>query len=70
VKRFPADFMFQLTAEEFDNLKSQSVISSWGGSRKLPLAFTENGVAMLSSVLSSEHAILINIQIMRTFNAI
>ena len=70
MKRFPADFMFQLTAEEFDNLKSQSVISSWGGSRKLPLAFTENGVAMLSSVLSSEHAILINIQIMRTFNAI
>jgi hypothetical protein len=66
-KRFPADFMFQLTEEEFQNLKSQNVISSWGGTRKLPLAFTEQGVAMLSSVLNSETAIEVNIQIIRIF---
>jgi len=66
-KRFPDDFMFQLNYKEFTNLKSQFVISSWGGTRKPPLAFTENGVAMLSSVLNSDKAIQINIQIMRVF---
>jgi hypothetical protein len=66
--RFPEDFMFQLNKKEFDILKSQIVISSWGGSRRaLPYAFTEQGVAMLSSVLNSKTAVLVNIQIMRTF---
>lgn len=65
--RFPEDFMFQLAAEEFANLKSQNVISSWGGSRVLPYAFTEQGVAMLSGVLRSERAIAVNIEIMRAF---
>jgi hypothetical protein len=66
--RFPADFVFQLTAEEFDNLKSQFVTSSWGGLRRaLPYAFTEEGVAMLSSVLNSERAVKVNIAIMRAF---
>lgn len=67
IERFPQDFMFQLTKEEFENLKSQIVTSSWGGVRKLPYAFTEQGVAMLSSVLKSKRAIDINVQIMRTF---
>jgi ORF6N domain len=67
IERFPADFMFQLNAEEFDNLKSQFVTSSWGGIRKLPFAFTEQGVAMLSSVLRSDRAVAVNIEIMRTF---
>jgi hypothetical protein len=67
IKRFPEDFMFQLTREEFKILKSQFATSSWGGTRKLPYAFTEQGVAMLSSVLNSERAILVNIQIMRAF---
>lgn len=67
IERFPQDFMFQLTKEEFGNLKSQIVTSSWGGVRKLPYAFTEQGVAMLSSVLKSKRAIDINVQIMRTF---
>jgi hypothetical protein len=65
--RFPEDFMFQLAAAEFDNLKSHFVISSWGGSRVLPYAFTEQGVAMLSGVLRSERAIAVNIEIMRAF---
>ena len=65
--RFPADFMFQLTREEFKNLKSQFGTSSWGGTRKMPRAFTEQGVAMLSSVLHSKRAIHVNIAIMRTF---
>jgi hypothetical protein len=66
--RFPQDFMFQLTEEEFSNLKSQIVISSWGGLRRAsPYAFTEQGVAMLSSVLRSKRAIQVNIEIMRTF---
>ena len=65
--RFPEDFMFQLTWTEFENLKSQIVTSSWGGVRKLPNAFTEQGVAMLSSVLKSETAIRVNIQIIRVF---
>jgi hypothetical protein len=69
-KRFPADFMFQLTQEEFANLKSQFVTSSWGGTRKLPYAFTEQGVAMLSGLLSSDKAIEINISIMRAFVAL
>ncbi len=67
IKRFPEDFMFQLTKEEFENLKSQFATSRWGGVRKLPYAFTENGVAMLSGVLSSDRAIEVNVQIMRTF---
>ena len=66
-ERFPSDFMFQLSGEEFSNLKSQSVISSWGGSRTRPYAFTEQGVAMLSSVLRSERAVQVNIAIMRAF---
>jgi hypothetical protein len=70
IERFPPDFMFQLTKEEFDNLKFQFGTSSWGGTRKLPLVFTENGVAMLSSVLNSKRAIQVNIQIMRTFTKI
>ena len=66
--RFPQDFMFQLTEEEFSNLKSQIVISSWGGRRRaMPYAFTEQGVAMLSSVLRSKRAINVNIEIMRAF---
>jgi hypothetical protein len=65
--RFPQDFMIQLTAEEFENLRCQFGSSSWGGSRYLPYAFTEQGVAMLSSVLNSKQAIQVNIQIMRTF---
>jgi ORF6N domain len=65
--RFPEDFMFQLSEDEYSNLKSQFVTSSWGGRRKPPLAFTEQGVSMLSSVLRSEQAIAVNIQIMRVF---
>ena len=67
MERFPEDFMFRLNAAEFANLKSQNVTSSWGGRRKLPRAFTEQGVAMLSSVLRSPRAISVNIAIMRTF---
>ena len=67
-ERFPGDFMFQLTAAEWVNLKSQIVISSWGGSRRAaPYAFTEQGIAMLSSVLKSRRAIHVNIEIMRAF---
>ncbi|MFA6549534.1 MAG: ORF6N domain-containing protein [Candidatus Margulisiibacteriota bacterium] len=65
--RFPGDFMFQLSRNEFINLKFQFGTSSWGGTRKLPRAFTEQGIAMLSSVLRSRKAALVNIQIMRTF---
>lgn len=67
IERFPEDFMFQLSREEFANLKSQFVTSSWGGMRTAPYAFTEQGVAMLSSVLHSERAIQVNIEIMRAF---
>jgi hypothetical protein len=68
IARFPQDFMFQLTEKEFSNLKSQIVISSWGGLRRArPYAFTEQGVAMLSSVLNSERAVKVNIEIMRAF---
>ena len=88
IERFPDDFMFQLTKEEFDllksqfamsnitdsqdnkNLKSQIAISKWGGTRKLPYAFTHNGVAMLSSVLRSQTAVGVNVKIMRVFTAI
>ena len=68
-KRFPPDFMFQLTNQEFANLKSQIVTSSWGGIRKMPYAFTEQGVAMLSGLLNSDVAINANIAIMRAFVA-
>ena len=67
VERFPEDFMFQLTRYEFANLRSQSVTSSWGGRRYPPYAFTEHGVAMLSSVLNSANAIQVNVEIMRAF---
>ena len=84
INRFPVDFMFQLTEEEYrslrsqfvtlnqrgEHLKSQFVTSSWGGTRKRPYAFTRNGVAMLSSVLRSETAVSVNIRIMRAFTAI
>ena len=69
IDRFDYDFMFQLTSEEFAILKSQIAISSWGGRRKLPFAFTELGVAMLSSILTSKEAIEVNKQIMRAFSA-
>ncbi len=68
IERFPEDFMFQLNDSEFQNLKSQIVTSSWGGMRRAnPYAFTEQGIAMLSSVLKSDRAIKVNIEIMRTF---
>jgi hypothetical protein len=67
LNRFPSDFMFGLTAEESRNLMFQTGTSSWGGTRKLPRAFTEQGVAMLSSVLHSPRAVLVNIEIMRAF---
>ena len=67
IERFPDDFMFQLDIQEVRNLKSQIVISSWGGQRFLPYAFTEQGVAMLSSVLKSKRAAQVNIEIMRAF---
>jgi len=67
IERFPEDFMFQLTSQEVINLKSQIVISSWGGRRVTPYAFTEQGIAMLSSVLNSKRAIEVNIAIMRAF---
>jgi hypothetical protein len=66
-KRFPQDFMFELSQDEFENLRSQFGTSSWGGIRYAPMAFTEQGVAMLSSVLNSDRAILVNIQIIRIF---
>jgi hypothetical protein len=67
IDRFPDDFMFELTVEEFENLRSQFGTSSWGGVRYMPMAFTEQGVAMLSSVLNSARAIKVNIQIIRVF---
>jgi hypothetical protein len=66
-RRFPKDFMFTLTTKEYENLKSQNATSSWGGRRKLPNAFTEQGVAMLSSILNSDVAIEVNIRIIRVF---
>ena len=67
LNRFPEDFQFSLTNQELTNLRSQIVTSSWGGTRYAPVAFTEQGVAMLSSVLHSPEAVAVNIQIMRTF---
>ncbi|OGF48945.1 DNA-binding protein [Candidatus Giovannonibacteria bacterium RIFCSPLOWO2_12_FULL_44_25] len=65
--RFPSDFMFQLSEKEFKNLRSQIETSRWGGRRYVPYAFTEQGVAMLSSILNSDRAIQVNIQVIRTF---
>ena len=67
LKRFPEDFMFKLSKDEFKNLRLQISTSSWGGTRYEPLVFTEQGVAMLASVLNSGRAISVNIQIIRTF---
>jgi len=67
IKRFPEDFMFQLTKDELKNLRLQFETSSWGGLRYQPYVFTEQGVAMLASVLNSDRAISVNIQIIRTF---
>lgn len=67
ILRFPEDFMFQLTKVELSNLICQFGTSSWGGIRKLPLAFSEHGILMLSSVINSLRAVQVNIQIMRTF---
>ena len=67
IDRFPSDFLFQLTKDELENLKSQIVTSSWGGTRKMPFAFSQDGIAMLSSILKSKKAIQVNIQIIRTF---
>ncbi|WP_108868909.1 ORF6N domain-containing protein [Aquimarina aquimarini] len=70
IERFPEDFMFELPKEEFENLRSQFGTSNWGGTRYMPMAFTEQGVAMLSSVLNSPTAIKVNIQIIRVFTQI
>ena len=70
MERFPEDFMFELSQQEFDNLRSQFGTSNWGGTRYVPMAFTEQGVAMLSSVLNSSTAIKVNIQIIRVFTKI
>ena len=67
ISRFPEDFMFQLSEDEFNNLISQIATSSWGGRRRLPYVFTEHGVLMLSSVLNSERSIKVNIQVMRIY---
>lgn len=67
IDRFPEDFMFELTKDEWQNLRYQIDTSSWGGTRYFPMAFKEQGVAMLSSVLKSDKAIHVNIQIMRVF---
>jgi len=67
IERFPKDFMFRLTKKEFENLKFHFGTSRWGGTRKLPRVFTEQGVAMLSGVLRSKRAVLVNIEIMRAF---
>ena len=65
--RFPEDFMFQLSEEDWENIKAKNTVPSWGGRRKLPNVFTEHGILMLSSVLNSQKAIQVNIQIMRIF---
>ena len=70
IVRFPPDFMFQITHDEWINLRSQIVTSSWGGHRHLPLAFTEHGVTMLASILKSDRAIKMNIAIVRAFIAL
>ncbi|MFC2086316.1 ORF6N domain-containing protein [Bacteroidota bacterium] len=66
-ERFPENFMFQLTKDEFDNLKSQNATSSWGGRRKLPFVFTEHGILMLANVLKSDRAIKMSIRIIEVF---
>lgn len=66
-ERFPEDFMFQLSADEFSNLKSQFATSSWGGRRKLPYVFTEHGAIMAASVLNSQRAIEISVHVVRVF---
>lgn len=68
IERFPDEFMFQLTDEEWQNLKSQFAASSWGGKRKLPYVFTEYGTLMLSNVLNSKRAINVSIQIIKVFD--
>lgn len=70
IERFPEDFMFEMTEQELQNLRTQIATSSWGGQRYLPFCFTEQGVAMLSSVLNSKKAIEVNIQIIRIFTKI
>jgi len=67
LRRFPADFMFELTREEWENLRCNFSTSSYGGTRYMPFAFTEQGVAMLSSVLKSDKAVDVNVSIMRAF---
>ena len=67
ISRFPSDFMFELSKDEFEEIKDQIDKSSWGGTRYMPMAFSEQGVAQLSSVLNSERAIKVNIQIIRLF---
>jgi len=67
-ERFPEDFMFRLTKDEYENLRSQIATSRWGGTRYIPMAFTEQGVAMLSSVLNSPTAIAVNIQIIYVYS--
>ena len=67
IERFPKDFMFEITLKEFENLRSQIGTSSWGGTRYMPMAFTEQGVAMLSSILNSKTAIEVNIRVIRVF---
>ena len=68
IKRFPPDFMFELSDKEFANLRSHFGTSSWGGVRYAPMAFTEHGIAMLSSILNSDRAMQVNIQIIRIFS--
>lgn len=70
LNRFPEDFMFQLTNDEWKNLKSQNATSNWGGRRSIPFVFTEFGILMLSSVLNSDRAIAVNIRIIRVFTKI
>ena len=67
IERFPKDFMFELSKNEYENLRTQIATSSWGGTRYAPMAFTEHGVLMISSVLKNDKAVQINIQIMRAF---
>lgn len=67
IERFPEDFMFQLTSEEFANLKCQIGISSWGGRRKLPYVFTEHGAIMAASVLNSSRAVEVSVHVVRAF---
>jgi len=67
IERFPEDFMFELSTKEHENLRSQNATSSWGGTRYIPMAFTEHGILMISSVLKNDKAVQVNIQIMRAF---